>query len=163
MPLLEFARAAAFFNGDPQASLQHVGPLLAPVIGPKFELNGETSKFWLAKARKSYLREKERRHIDREASIRRLWADVNAAYDRDVKDARKPWTEAMERFAQGFDGLSIAEARELAKDLWKLLASEQSLKAANNPYIYFTRLQLRDMHNKARTYIAWKEAHPDGR
>ena len=163
MPILEFARAAAFFNGDTKVDIAHLTPLLPPMIGPKFDLNGENSEFWRQREFKPWVSEEARRHIDKAASLRRLWLKTNEFFDRDVKNTRKSWADAMERFCRGFDVMSVAEAQALEKELWQLLNNEKNLKAGHNPYIYFVRLQLADMHNKTRSYIHWKQQNPDGR
>lgn len=146
LTIINFAKALAYFRGNPEVGLDDLRQIVPWLLREKLFPNLESPAFQSSQALS----------VDRIAWIRKLWDSAIELYEQLDWDHADPLIPIEQEFNQGLDGLAAAEVNrrlgaienaiiKLSKDS-KLLA-----------YVYDTVLRLKYFHQRYSNYMKWLE------
>lgn len=146
LTIISFAKALAYFRGNPEVSLDDLRQIIPWLLREKFYPNLESPAFQSVPTLT----------LDRIAWIRKLWDSAMELYEQLDWDHADPLIPIEQEFNQGLDGLSAAEVnRRLAtiENAIVKLSKDSKLLA----YIYDTVLRLKYFHQRYSNYLKWLE------
>ncbi len=146
LTIINFAKAMAYFRGNPEVSLDDLRQIVPWLLREKFLPNLESPAFQSVPALT----------VDRIAWIRKLWDGAIELYEQLDWDHADPLIPIEQEFNQGLDGLATAEVnRRLGaiENAIVKLSKDSKLLA----YIYDTVLRLKYYHQRYSNYMKWLE------
>jgi MoxR-like ATPase len=146
LTIINFAKAMAYFRGNPEVSLDDLRQIVPWLLREKLIPNLESPAFQSAPALT----------VDRIAWIRKLWDGAIELYEQLDWDHTDPLIPIEQEFNQGLDGLATAEVnRRLGaiENAIVKLSKDSKLLA----YIYDTVLRLKYYHQRYSNYMKWLE------
>jgi MoxR-like ATPase len=148
MTLLHYAKAIAYFRGNPKVDLDDVRQVLPFVLHDK--LAPDTEAPFFEAAGNGPLRS------DRISWLRRLFDLACAEYERLNLDREDPVTELSAEFGHGLDGVPAGEVRKrLARIERQINEWAKGRKLYGN--LYDDLLQLKYLHQRYTNYLRWLE------
>lgn len=149
MTLLVYAKALAFFRGNPVVAHEDVRQVLPFVLKDKLHPDLE-APFFGRPENASY-------RSDRLSWLRRLFDDSCAEYDRLNLDRDDPVGVLAEEFARGLDGVSERETRARLGRIER--AIEERVKGRKLfGHLYDDLLKLKYLHQRYTNYLQWLQA-----
>ena len=149
MTLLLFAKALAWFRGNPQVELDDVRQILPFVLHDKLRPDPDAPFFALP--------ENGPYRSDRVSWLRRLFDLASAEYARLDLDRNDAVGEMADEFAQGLDGVSERETRARLVRIEKLIGERVKGRKLYG-HLYDDLLKLKYLHQRYTNYLAWLRA-----
>ncbi len=146
LTIINFAKAMAYFRGNPEVSLDDLRQIVPWLLREKFLPNLESPAFQSVPALT----------VDRIAWIRKLWDSAVELYEQLDWDHADPLIPIEQEFNQGLDGLATAEVNRRLGTIENAivkLSKDSKLLA----YIYDTVLRLKYYHQRYSNYMKWLE------
>ncbi len=146
LTIINFAKAMAYFRGNPEVSLDDLRQIVPWLLREKFLPNLESPAFQSVPALT----------VDRIAWIRKLWDSAVELYEQLDWDHADPLIPIEQEFNQGLDGLATAEVNRRLGTIENAivkLSKDSKLLA----YIYDTVLRLKYYHQRYSNYLKWLE------
>ena len=146
MTCLVFAKAIAYFKGEPEVSFEDFRQMLPFVLHDKLALNAE-SPFFDGSNHSIY-------RVDRVGWIRKLFDLSSAEFDRIGLGADDPVARLREQFDAGLDGLSEKDTRSRLSEIEKTI---QDLVKSRKLYghVFDDLLKLKYLHQRYTNYLSW--------
>ena len=149
MTLLLFAKALAWFRGNPQVELDDVRQILPFVLHDKLRPDPDAPFFALP--------ENGPYRSDRVSWLRRLFDLASAEYARLDLDRNDAVGQMANEFAQGLDGVSERETRARLVRIEKLIGERVKGRKLYG-HLYDDLLKLKYLHQRYTNYLAWLRA-----
>jgi len=148
MSAMVFAKALAYFRGNPSAELEDLRQILPFVLYDKLIPDSDCPFFDAAG--------NEVLRVDRVAWIRRMFDMACAEYDRLNLDKDDPVAELDAEFAKGLSGVTEAEARSRLIRIERVLNSWTKGRKLYG-HVFDDLLKLKYLHQRYTNYLAWLE------
>ena len=149
MTLLIYAKALAFFRGNPVVTLEDVRQVLPFVLNDKLHPDLDAPFFGRP--------ENAAYRSDRLSWLRRLFDDSCAEYDRLDLDRDDPVGALSEEFARGLDGVTERETRARLGRIERVI--EDRVKGRKlYGHLYDDLLKLKYLHQRYTNYLHWLQA-----
>jgi len=146
MTLIVFAKALAYFRGNPSVELDDVRQVLPFVLNDKLLPDLEAPFFALP--------ENTVFRTDRLSWLRRLFDLANEEFNRLDLDHNNPVGDLSIQFSQGLDGLSDSETRSRLAKIEQMV--EQRIKGRKlYGHLYDELLKLKYLHQRYTNYLHW--------
>lgn len=149
MTLLVYAKALAYFRGNPAVELEDLRQVLPFVLRDKLHPDLD-APFFAVPEHAPY-------RTDRVSWLRHLFDLSNAEFLRLNLEHDDPVGEMAALFAQGLDGVSERETRARLVRIEKLIASLTKGKKLYG-HLYDDLLKLKYLHQRYTNYLAWLRA-----
>lgn len=149
MTLLVYAKALAYFRGNPAVELEDLRQVLPFVLRDKLHPDLD-APFFAVPEHAPY-------RTDRVSWLRHLFDLSNAEFLRLDLEHDDPVGEMASLFAQGLDGVSEPETRTRLVRIEKLIASQTKGKKLYG-HLYDDLLKLKYLHQRYTNYLAWLRA-----
>ena len=149
MTLLVYAKALAYFRGNPAVDLEDVRQVLPFVLRDKLHPDLD-APFFAVPEHAPY-------RTDRVSWLRRLFDLSNAEYLRLDLERDDPVGQMAALFAQGLEGVSERETRARLVKIEKLIATQAKGKKLYG-HLYDDLLKLKYLHQRYTNYLAWLRA-----
>jgi MoxR-like ATPase len=149
MTLLVYAKAMAWFRGNPAVELEDLRQVLPFVLQDKLQPDLDAPFFALP--------EHASFRTDRLGWLRRLFDLSNAEYDRLDLDRDDPVGALSAEFARGLDGLGERETRARLSRIEHLVEQRSSGRKLYGP-LYDDLLKLKYLHQRYTNYLNWLRA-----
>jgi hypothetical protein len=146
MTLLVYAKALAFFRGNPCVELEDLRQVIPFVLQDKLQPDLDAPFF----ARPENLAYR----TDRLSWLRWLFDSSCAEYDRLDLDADDPVGALSEEFARGLDGVSERETRDRLGRIERVIR-ERSNGRKLYGHLYDDLLKLKYLHQRYTNYLQW--------
>lgn len=143
--LVLYAKAMAYFRGDPQVTLDDLRAVLPFVLHDKLQPDLEAPAFDDP--------DREALRTDRVSWIRDLFDSACLAYDAAGLDDDDPVGAILDELAHGLDGLDAATVRARLAAIERVLAQRQHTKLRGD--LYDDALALKYAHQRYSSYLAW--------
>ncbi len=146
MTCLVFAKAIAYFKGEPEVSFEDFRQMLPFVLHDKLAQNAE-SPFFDGSNHSIY-------RVDRVGWIRKLFDLSSAEFDRIGLGTDDPVARLREQFDAGLDGLSEKDTRSRLSEIEKTI---QDLVKSRKLYghVFDDLLKLKYLHQRYTNYLSW--------
>lgn len=149
MTLLVYAKALAYFRGNPAVELEDLRQVLPFVLRDKLHPDLD-APFFAVPEHAPY-------RTDRVSWLRHLFDLSGAEFLRLNLEHDDPVGEMAALFAQGLDGVSERETRARLVRIEKLIASQTKGKKLYG-HLYDDLLKLKYLHQRYTNYLAWLRA-----
>jgi len=149
MTLLVYAKALAYFRGNPAVELEDLRQVLPFVLRDKLHPDLD-APFFAVPEHAPY-------RTDRVSWLRHLFDLSSADFLRLNLEHDDPVGEMAALFAQGLDGVSERETRARLVRIEKLIASQTKGKKLYG-HLYDDLLKLKYLHQRYTNYLAWLRA-----
>ena len=149
MTLLVYAKALAYFRGNPAVELEDLRQVLPFVLRDKLHPDLD-APFFAVPEHAPY-------RTDRVSWLRHLFDLSSAEFLRLNLEHDDPVGEMAALFAQGLDGVSERETRARLVRIEKLIASQTKGKKLYG-HLYDDLLKLKYLHQRYTNYLAWLRA-----
>ncbi|KQZ79199.1 ATPase [Rhodanobacter sp. Root561] len=149
MTLLMYAKAMAWFRGNPAIELEDLRQVLPFVLHDKLQPDLDAPFFALP--------EHAAFRSDRLSWLRHLFDLSNAEYDRLDLDRNDPVGELSAEFAKGLDGLGERETRARLSKIEHLVEQRAAGRKLYGP-LYDDLLKLKYLHQRYTNYLNWLRA-----
>lgn len=144
--LIVYAKALAYFRGQPIVNLEDLRQVLPFVLRDKLVPDLD-APFFEADGNQAL-------RVDRIGWIRRLFDLSCAEYDRLDLDRDDPVAAMLDEFGRGLNGLTEAETRTRLERIERLLASWSTGRKLYGT-VYDDILVLKYLHQRYTNYLAW--------
>ncbi|MEQ8350458.1 MAG: AAA family ATPase [Leptospiraceae bacterium] len=146
MTCLVFAKAIAYFRGQPEVSYEDFRQMLPFVLHDKLAQNSE-SPFFEGSNHSIY-------RVDRIGWIRKLFDLSSSEFDRIGLEKDDPVARLTEQFDEGLDGLSEKDTRARLATIEKTI---QDLIKSRKLYghVFDDILKLKYLHQRYTNYLTW--------
>lgn len=146
MTLLVYAKALAYFRGNPAVDLEDVRQVLPFVLNDKLQPDLDAPFFALP--------ENAVFRTDRLSWLRRLFDLANEEFNRLDLDNNNPVGDLSIQFSQGLDGVNVSETRSRLAKIEQLV--EQRIKGRKlYGHLYDELLKLKYLHQRYTNYLHW--------
>jgi hypothetical protein len=146
MTLIHYAKAIAYFRGNPEVALDDVRQVLPFVLHDKLTPDPD-APFFEAPGNAPL-------RADRIGWLRRLFDESVADYDRLDLDGEDPVARLSEQFQLGLSGLSESETRGRLAKIETLIAEHTRGKKLYG-HLYDDLLLLKYLHQRYTNYLRW--------
>jgi MoxR-like ATPase len=146
MTLLHYAKALAWFRGNPEVDLEDVRQILPFVLHDKLVADTD-SPFFEAADNRAY-------RTDRVGWLRRLFDLACAEHDRLDLDRADPVAELDAEFRRGLDGVTEAETGRRLVKIARLI-TELTKGRKLYGHIYEDLVKLKYLHQRYTNYLRW--------
>lgn len=146
MTLLVYAKAMAWFRGNPAIELEDLRQTLPFVLYDKLQPDLDAPFFETP--------ENAPFRTDRVGWLRHLFDLSNAEFERVDMDHEDPVGELSAEFEQGLDGLSEGNIRKRLSKIEHLIERRVSDKKLYGP-LYDDLLKLKHLHQRYTNYLSW--------
>jgi hypothetical protein len=149
MTLLLYAKALAYFRGNPQVELEDLRQVLPFVLHDKLQPDPDAPFFALP--------ENAPYRTDRVSWLRRLFDLANDEYLRLDLDRTDAVGELAQQFALGLDGVGERDTRARLARIEKLIGELVKGRKLYG-HLYDDLLKLKYLHQRYTNYLAWLRA-----
>ncbi|MES1175645.1 MAG: AAA family ATPase [Myxococcales bacterium] len=146
MTLIHYAKAIAYFRGNPEVALDDVRQVLPFVLHDKLTCDPE-APFFEAPGNAPL-------RADRIGWLRRLFDDSSADYDRLNLDGDDPVARLAEQFQLGLSNLTESETRARLAKIESLISQHTRGKKLYG-HLYDDLLLLKYLHQRYTNYLRW--------
>lgn len=146
LTLLSYAKAMAWFRGEPEVTLADVTQVLPFVLCDKLKPDLDAPHFAAA--------ERFAQRSDRIGWLRQLFLSSCQEYDRQGLDRQDPVGTLLEQIRPGLEGVSEAEVRKRLAQIERLIAELGRGGKLYGP-LHDDLLVLKSLHQRHRNYLSW--------
>src|SRR5271157_463943 len=146
LTIINFAKAMAFFRGNPEVTLEDLRQIIPWLLREKLFPNLESPVFESSQVLS----------LDRIAWIRKLWDASCDLYNQLNWDEADPLIPIEYEFNQGLDGLAAAEVNKRIAAI-EAAITRLSVDSKLLAYVYDTVLKLKYYHQRYTNYLKWLE------
>ncbi len=143
-----FAKALAYFRGNPQVELEDLRQILPFVLHDKLTPNPDSP--WFEAPGHAVFR------VDHISWIRQLFDLACAEYDRLNLDKDDPLAELEQEFSRGLEGVTAAQVRARLTKIERILADWSKGRKLYG-HMFDDALKLKYLHQRYTNYLRWLE------